>query len=1040
MTRDPALDEAILDSELRHPHLFNGRLLSSGVLQSERQAQHAHARHLGRAVGGGVAWGLEAALASDSTPTQPVALVTAGLAVNLAGRTLRLECDQRVSLLRSVDPAAKDTCVFADCGPSVSGATQASGFGFFLLTLAPASRSEGRAPVSGLGTGLAPCNYDSDVEGVCFRLLALSPKDPALMLPPPNAPERRDSAALARLGQRLRHRLAWRCLGFGANLFSHYLSDPLHLEIAEYGALEESIPAEPRRGEVPLAVLCWLEEGLQFLDMWAVRRRIIHAEAGPRFAPLVGVRRLAEAEAALHQFQDQLDTLTGPEAKDFQARDVFELLPGGGFLATGPDGFVPDNFFAGMSFERVSEDPAWLRALVRASLDLEPIVVPAHGVAGPHHVRVVSFGDSPFVFFVRAPQPTIVPEPPPPSAPDPTREKSSVLVTVQLPIVVTGRAARVVAQNARGETFEGQLTSRSDARTYLGGGLLAMKAASTTTSISGSSKFIKEALTASQPPSASITVPTSFVFLIPNLEPGAYVVKAFAPLCNTKSVTCSLAPGERSTLNVALELKIDVPAPGLPDRPIIVSPRPWPKWPPSGPVDPRPPREIIDDPSWYERMPSPPILLEQPIRDRVGHAFRKIVITPEVEVGPKVDDIAANWTRIEPGNLDATTRAQIDTALTKMLTAQPGAPITTDQWTLFLDPAHNPAAPGAEPYSYLKMGHGPALATVLVPEESALPAEYPATRANVPELSAERFASSLAGSSFASMDVLGSAWGGARAALLGMPVENAAATGRALLAAASQARADFAYVPGLNAQDSAKIKSKGLDAAGLANASAADLATAGDAADLEHWDRIIAQYRAYVPNTTWHVDAAELNLKATERAVLADKHVDSLGALSRSLEDPTFVAQLGWTEMHVADAKRKLGEKLGIAHARLGQERALGAVLAPDAAPFTGRLAAQGIDTVAKLADADPAALARQLGLDQDDVAQMVKDALIATVQDKTGLAADAAQQLVSKSKANSLADLEALPAENLNKILKDTSAVTRVSAALTRVRSTLLR
>ena len=76
MTRDLALDEAILDTELRHINFFNGRLLTGGDLEAEQSVQHAHDRHLGRAIGAGVASGLRVALADGSSRTQPVVVVS----------------------------------------------------------------------------------------------------------------------------------------------------------------------------------------------------------------------------------------------------------------------------------------------------------------------------------------------------------------------------------------------------------------------------------------------------------------------------------------------------------------------------------------------------------------------------------------------------------------------------------------------------------------------------------------------------------------------------------------------------------------------------------------------------------------------------------------------------------------------------------------------------------------------------------------------------------------------------------------------------
>ena len=122
MNADPAIDEVILDTELKHINFFNGRLLTGGDLEAEQNAQLAQSRHLGAAIGDGVAFGLEVTLATSTRPGEQLVCVTKGLAVNRAGQSLKLPADQRISLLRPPDPANRDACVFADCSvPLTSG-------------------------------------------------------------------------------------------------------------------------------------------------------------------------------------------------------------------------------------------------------------------------------------------------------------------------------------------------------------------------------------------------------------------------------------------------------------------------------------------------------------------------------------------------------------------------------------------------------------------------------------------------------------------------------------------------------------------------------------------------------------------------------------------------------------------------------------------------------------------------------------------------------------------------------------------------------
>ena len=94
--------------------------------------------------------------------------VSSGLAMNRAGQTLRLQCDQRVALTKSPDQAALDQCIFTDCDPASAGATLASGAAYYVMTIAPASLAEGKAPVSGLGNEIALCNSADNSEGSSF--------------------------------------------------------------------------------------------------------------------------------------------------------------------------------------------------------------------------------------------------------------------------------------------------------------------------------------------------------------------------------------------------------------------------------------------------------------------------------------------------------------------------------------------------------------------------------------------------------------------------------------------------------------------------------------------------------------------------------------------------------------------------------------------------------------------------------------------------------------------------------------------------------
>src|SRR3954471_7916589 len=95
------LHQPLLDGGIRSVNFFNGRLLSGRDLSREQSARREADARLGRAIGDGVAYGLE--VARDVTldkAAAPVLRIKAGLAVNRSGQTLRLAGDVSVALTR----------------------------------------------------------------------------------------------------------------------------------------------------------------------------------------------------------------------------------------------------------------------------------------------------------------------------------------------------------------------------------------------------------------------------------------------------------------------------------------------------------------------------------------------------------------------------------------------------------------------------------------------------------------------------------------------------------------------------------------------------------------------------------------------------------------------------------------------------------------------------------------------------------------------------------------------------------------------------
>ena len=169
-----SLQQPILDGGIRSINFFNGRLLSARDLTREQSANREADRRLGQAVGEGIAYGLEVSKSNASTQQSPVVTVDAGLAINRIGQTLMLTAKTDVALVRRANPGPGNIEPFSECAPLQSG-TYIAGAGVYLLTIAPAQGTEGRAATHSLESTNASCNTDTTVNG---RAVSLDPIRP----------------------------------------------------------------------------------------------------------------------------------------------------------------------------------------------------------------------------------------------------------------------------------------------------------------------------------------------------------------------------------------------------------------------------------------------------------------------------------------------------------------------------------------------------------------------------------------------------------------------------------------------------------------------------------------------------------------------------------------------------------------------------------------------------------------------------------------------------------------------------------------------
>ncbi len=305
------LSELILDEDLKFIKFFNGRLLSGEDLSREQASLREARRRTGLALGYGIAEGLEVTIL-DRSREGAMVKVAKGVAMNRHGHVVMLpeSVDLKLVHTRTIPPPGQGTTLFQDCHP-ISG-VYVAGADVYLLTICPAEGEEGRAQVNGLGMGHAGCNAKYLVEGVRFRLLKLNLSQTELS----------DQA-------HLRNRIAYKC--FGVDELKPFDQTPFGPRTVGYGLIDQLRRENQLTDcEVPLGLVSWRDEGIQFVDMWSVRRRIIKPSANGEWDYTIGDRRRAEGEAMVLQFQEQIKEVPTPQLK--KAGDVFRYLPPVGVL------------------------------------------------------------------------------------------------------------------------------------------------------------------------------------------------------------------------------------------------------------------------------------------------------------------------------------------------------------------------------------------------------------------------------------------------------------------------------------------------------------------------------------------------------------------------------------------------------------------------------------------------------------------------------------------------------------------------------------
>ena len=382
--------EPVLENGVRSTNYFNGRLLTAEDLRTDQVAAREKRRQLGVSIGDGVVWGMDVSVDPSAPASQPVVLVSEGLAINRNGETVALRSGISVALTRNDSVAADDAGLFAECVPVERTLTNP---GLYILTIAPASGLSGRAPMIELGAdGVASkCASAFGVEGVRLNLVRID-------LPPPASGLAADiltavteldteiagGATLATLRadpqfHLFRNMAAHLCFGTETLRKMPALLNP---------DADFSLPFQYYRDgklancETPLALLYWNRAGVAFVDTWAVRRPATLVTENRPWGPHASARRMAAGLAVFYDFADQMDSLLASPLTDFQlstlaAKNCFRFLPSACLIPIARIGFrgmTRTTFFQQMTVRGpVFFDGARLADLLFESFRLEPV-------------------------------------------------------------------------------------------------------------------------------------------------------------------------------------------------------------------------------------------------------------------------------------------------------------------------------------------------------------------------------------------------------------------------------------------------------------------------------------------------------------------------------------------------------------------------------------------------------------------------------------------------------------------------------------------
>lgn len=313
---------------VRAPHYTNGRLLTAEDLQRDQRAALERIALTGRGAGAGIIDGFNVSAVANRSSLQ----VTAGLGINANGDMLQLLAESVLLPIQPIaadEPAIRRSGRFGECdGTENPAATLDSGA--YLLTVAPLSRLEGSVPrQSCAGTETSTCANQWEVEGIEFKIIRL-----AKYTAPTGSRAQRNQNLLAH----------W---FYGSDKLCNLMRDPFQFD-SNYTGYAQISAEDFTKCDLPLAIFNWNNQQIDFVDEWAVRRRLIHAYPTTTWYANLSDQRKAEGEARFLQFQTHLDEIRnkfGANASRQKAVTHFGYLPPVAFLPINPFELIYTDIF-----------------------------------------------------------------------------------------------------------------------------------------------------------------------------------------------------------------------------------------------------------------------------------------------------------------------------------------------------------------------------------------------------------------------------------------------------------------------------------------------------------------------------------------------------------------------------------------------------------------------------------------------------------------------------------------------------------------------